>query len=58
MRGGRQRPTTNRESPEWRKGAAVVLGAPVVHGKEKRGKWIECGLLVLLGSRGKKEEQA
>jgi hypothetical protein len=54
----RRRPTANRESPEWRKGAAVVLGAPGALGKEKRGKWIECGLLVLLGSRGKEEEQA
>jgi hypothetical protein len=58
MGGGRRWPTANRESPEWRKGAAVVLGAPGARGKEKRGKWIECGLLVLLGSRGKEEEQA
>jgi hypothetical protein len=36
----------------------VVLGAPGARGKEKRGKWIECGLLVLLGSRGKEEEHA
>jgi hypothetical protein len=35
-----------------------VLGALGARGKEKRGKWIECGLLVLLGSRGKEEKQA
>jgi hypothetical protein len=52
-----RRPTVNRESPEWSKGAAVVLRAPGARGKEKRAKWIECGLLVLLGSRGKEEEQ-
>jgi hypothetical protein len=57
MGGGWRRPTANRESLEW-KGAAVVLGSPGARGKKKRGKWIECGLLVLLGSRGKEEEQA
>jgi hypothetical protein len=57
--GGRpQRPTASRKSQEWGKEAAVVFGAPVARGKENRGKWIECGLLVLLGNRGKEEEQA
>jgi hypothetical protein len=58
MGGGRRWPTANEELPEWRKGAVVVLGALGTRGKEKRGKWIECGLLVLLGSSGKEEEQA
>jgi hypothetical protein len=47
-----------RESPEWRKEVAVVFGAPVARDKKNRGKWIECSLLVLLGNRGKEEEQA
>jgi hypothetical protein len=35
-----------------------VFGAPVACGKENREKWMECSLLVLLGHRGKEEEQA
>jgi hypothetical protein len=58
MGGGRRRPTASKESPEWRKEAAVVFRAPVARGKENREKWMECSLLVLLGNRGKKEEQA
>jgi hypothetical protein len=58
MRGRRRQPTASRKSPEWRKEAAVLFGAPVARGKANRGKWIECGLLVLLGNRGKEEEQA
>jgi hypothetical protein len=48
----------SRESREGRKEATVVFGAPVARGKKNRGKWIECSLLVLLGNRGKEEEQA
>jgi hypothetical protein len=58
MGGRRQWPTAIRESPEWRKKAAVVFEALVARGKKNRGKWIECHLLVLLGNRGKEEEQA
>jgi hypothetical protein len=58
MGGRRRRPTASRESPEGRKEAAAVFGAPVARGKKNRGKWIECSLLVLLGNRGKEEEQA
>jgi hypothetical protein len=39
-------------------GAAVVFGAWGVRGKGKGGKWIGCCLLVLLGRRGREEEQA
>jgi hypothetical protein len=58
MGGGRWRPTANRESPEWRKGAAAVFGAWGARGKGKGGKWVECRLLVLPGRRGREEEQA
>jgi hypothetical protein len=34
-----------------------MFGARGARGKGKRGKWIECGLLVVLGRRGKEEEQ-
>jgi hypothetical protein len=44
--------------PEWRKEAAVEFEARGVHGKEKGWKRIEYKLLVLLGRRGREEEQA
>jgi hypothetical protein len=56
MGGGRRRPTASRESPKWRKEAAVVFRAPLARGMENREKWMECSLLVLLGNRGKKEQ--
>jgi hypothetical protein len=36
----------------------VVFGPRGVHGKEKGWKWVKCCLLVLLGRRGREEEQA
>jgi hypothetical protein len=51
-------PTTASGSPEWRKGAAVVFEARGARGKGKGGEWVEYYLLVLLGRRGKEEEQA
>jgi hypothetical protein len=36
--GGRQWPTANRGSLEWRKGAAVVFGARECVAREKEGK--------------------
>jgi hypothetical protein len=45
-------------SPEWKKEAAVVFGARGVRGKEKGREWVEYYLLVLLGRRGREEEQA
>jgi hypothetical protein len=57
MGGRRQRPTANRESPEWRKGAAVVFGAWGACGKGKGGKWDECRLLVLLAEEGGKKSR-
>jgi hypothetical protein len=49
----RQRPMADSGSPEWRKRAAVAFGARGARGKGKEGKWIEFGLLVLLGRRGR-----
>jgi hypothetical protein len=56
---GRQTAVAHGEQKVARvKEVAMVFGFPVARGKENRGKWIECGLLVLLGNRGKEEEQA
>jgi hypothetical protein len=51
-------PTATSGFPEWRKEAAVEFEARGVRGKEKGWKRIEYDLLVLLGRRGREEEQA
>jgi hypothetical protein len=52
-----QLPTAASGLPEWRKGAAVVFGLRVRTARKKRWKWVKCHLLVLLGRRGREEEQ-
>jgi hypothetical protein len=39
MGGGRQWPTANRGSPEWKKETAVVFGARGARGKGNGGEW-------------------
>jgi hypothetical protein len=51
-------PTTASGLPEWRKGGGGGFRGSGVCGKGKGGEWVEYYLLVLLGRRGREEEEA